>query len=69
MLIVAVCSWNKWIECKPVVLLTSEATAAFFYELIVRFGVPVVVRCDMGTEFLGALISFAVTWASLGGQV
>ena len=35
------------------VLLTSEATAAFLYELISRFGVPSVVRCDMGNEFLG----------------
>ena len=45
--------WRKWIERKPVVVLSSEATAAFLYELIVRFGIPAVVRCDMGTEFLG----------------
>lgn len=53
-LVVAVDAWSKWVECVPVEQLTSAATAEFLYNNIVaRFGVPAVVRCDMGTEFQG----------------
>ena len=53
-LIVVVCAWSKWIEYKPVLVLTSKATTTFLYELITRFGVPAVMKYDMGTECLGA---------------
>ena len=49
--IVAICVFSKWVEAK-MIQLNSLNTAKFLHEEIVcRYGMPMAVRTDQGTEF------------------
>lgn len=50
--LVCVDTMSKWVEVGPIMTLDSLSTATWFHDHIVcRFGVPDVVRSDMGTEY------------------
>lgn len=52
--VVAVDPFTRWVEVGRVPNLDSHQTALWFHEQIVcRYGVPVVVRSDRGTEYRG----------------
>lgn len=53
-LIVCVDAFSKWVEIGTFDRLLSTSVMDWFHENIVcRYGVPVVVRCDNGKEFQG----------------
>jgi IS30 family transposase len=44
--------FSKWIEAKPLVIITSVTVQKFFWQNIVcRFGVPKAITMDNGTQF------------------
>ena len=46
--------FSKWVEVLPLKPKTSsEVWDIMFEEVFCRFGLPVELRCDRGTEFLG----------------
>jgi ribonuclease HI len=50
--VVAVESFSKWIEAKPLATITSVTVQKFFWQNIVcRFGVPKAITVDNGTQF------------------
>ena len=54
-LVVAVCSFSKYVELCPLTHKTSSNVANWFLQnIIVRYGRPNAVRTDNGTEFAGA---------------
>ena len=57
--------FSKWAEAKAIPSKRTDGVAAFFYELICRFGCPRVVISDQGREFCSALLDsvFALTGA------
>jgi hypothetical protein len=50
--VVAVEYFSKWIEAKPLAIITSVTIQRFFWQNIVcRFGVPKAITVDNGTQF------------------
>jgi hypothetical protein len=50
--VVAVEYFSKWIEAKPLAIITSATVQKFFWQSIVcRFGVPKAITIDNGTQF------------------
>lgn len=55
-LLVCVCSFSKWVELFPMVSKSStEVWNTLYDHLFSRFGQPLELRCDRGTEFGGTL--------------
>ena len=53
-MIVAVCTFSKWVEARSVRVLDSYHAALFLHEeIICRFGYPTAVRVDRGSEYAG----------------
>ena len=54
MVVIAIDAWTKWVEYRIINPLDSRETSHFLHEdIICRYGVPAVVRCDQGKEFEG----------------
>jgi transposase InsO family protein len=53
-LFIGINTFTKWIEAMPVVNITQEAVVKFLQSIIYRFGVPIRVLTDIGTQFKGA---------------
>jgi IS30 family transposase len=50
--VVVVEYFSKWIEAKPLALITSAIVQKFFWQNIVcQFGVPMAITVDNGTQF------------------
>src|SRR5438132_5354678 len=45
--------FNKWIEAKPVAMITAAKAKEFFQDIVVRFGVPNRIITDNCTQFTG----------------
>ena len=61
MLVLAICSVSKWVEAKPMKSNNSIETKDFLFdEIICRYGSPLVVYTDKGSEFLGEFNSLCV---------
>lgn len=52
-LLVAIDKFTKWIEAKPIAKLKSSEVAAFFHDIIYRFGIPNSILNDIRTQFIG----------------
>jgi transposase InsO family protein len=52
-LLVAVDTFSKWIEAKPIVNVHSEEAVSFFTVIIYRFGIPNTIITDSSTQFTG----------------
>jgi hypothetical protein len=52
-LLVAIEKFSKWIEIRPLTSIGSEQAAAFFTNIIHRFGIPNSIITDNGTQFTG----------------
>ena len=53
-LIVAVCAYTKWVEAGALTGKSAKEIADWVHANIVRrFGVPLLIRTDQGTEFAG----------------
>jgi hypothetical protein len=66
-LIVAVDVFTKFVEAAPLVSKASLATAQWLYSTIFcRYGIPAIIRCDLGTEFKG---DFAALCKQFGVQL
>lgn len=53
-MIVACDAFTKWVEAGPIASKSSSDTARWLHsEIVCRYGVPAVIRCDLGKEFLG----------------
>ena len=53
--VVAVCIFTRWVEVGILANLTSADVAEWFHrEIVCRYGLPVAVRSDKGTEYRGA---------------
>ena len=53
--VVAVCNFTRWVEVGILANLTSADVAEWFHrEIVCRYGLPVAVRSDKGTEYRGA---------------
>ena len=52
-LLEAVNKFTKWIEAKPITNLCSEEVVKLFLDIIYRFGVPICIITDHGTNFTG----------------
>src|SRR6266540_111586 len=50
-LFVAIDKFTKWIEAKPVTMITAAKAKEFFQDIVVRFGVPNRIITDNGTQF------------------
>nr|CAE01580.2 OSJNBa0068L06.6 [Oryza sativa Japonica Group]CAE75990.1 B1160F02.21 [Oryza sativa Japonica Group] len=50
-LFVAVDKFSKWIEAKPVIIITVDKARDFFINIVHRFGVPNRIITDNGTQF------------------
>ncbi|GJU51262.1 reverse transcriptase domain-containing protein [Tanacetum coccineum] len=62
--IVAIDYFTKWIEAKPVVMITGKDVKTFVWENIVcRFGLPRIIVTDNGTQFVNN--PFKGWWESL----
>jgi hypothetical protein len=51
--LVAIDKFTKWIEYKPITSLTTAKVVEFIQEIIFRFGVPVSIITDLGSNFTG----------------
>lgn len=52
--LIAVDAFSKWMEICPLKTRTSDEVAKqFLYNVVCRYGAPVAVRSDKGSEFLG----------------
>jgi len=50
--VVAVDYFTKWIEAKALITITSQTIQKFFWQnIICRFGVPMILTVDNGTQF------------------
>lgn len=57
--LVAVCTFSKWVEIGTVPRLDSTETARWFHTAIVcRYGLPGVVRTDGGQEYRGRFSAY-----------
>nr|CAE02434.2 OSJNBa0039G19.14 [Oryza sativa Japonica Group] len=54
-LFVAVNKFSKYIEAKPVVMITADKARDFFINIVHRFGVPNQIITDNGTQFTGGV--------------
>jgi hypothetical protein len=52
-LLIAVDTFSKWIEARPITNVRSEQAALFFTDIIHRFGVPNCIITDNDTQFTG----------------
>jgi hypothetical protein len=52
-LLVTIDKFSKWMEVRPLTSIGSEQAAAFFTNIIHRFGVPNSIITDNGTQFTG----------------
>jgi hypothetical protein len=52
-LLVTIDKFSKWIEVRPLAKIRSEHAAAFFTDIIHRFGVPDSIIIDNGTQLIG----------------
>nr|AAS75250.2 putative polyprotein [Oryza sativa Japonica Group] len=50
-LFVAIDKFSKWIEAKPVIMITADKARDFFSNIVHRFGVPNRIITDNGTQF------------------
>ena len=53
-LFVAIDKFTKWIEAKPVGMITTAKAKEFFQDIVVRFGDPNRIITDNGTQFTGS---------------
>ena len=53
-LFVSIDKFTKWIEAKPVAMITATKVKEFFQDIVVRFGVPNRIITDNGTQFTGS---------------
>jgi transposase InsO family protein len=53
-LFIGVDTFTKWMEVMPAVNITEEAMVKFLQSIIYRFGVPISVLPNNGTQFKGA---------------
>src|SRR6266542_879075 len=53
-LFVAIDKFTKWIEAKPVSMITAAKAKEFFQDTVVKFSVPNRIITDNGTQFTGA---------------
>ena len=50
--VVAIDAWTKWVEYRIINPLDSHESSHFLHEdIICRYGVPAVIRCNQGKEF------------------
>ena len=53
-IVVAICAYSKWVEARAIPHPNSANIAKFFLEdILARFGAPLAVRTDNGSEFKG----------------
>ena len=46
-IVIAIDAWTKWVEYRIITPLDSHETSRFLHEdIICRYGVPAVIRCD-----------------------
>ena len=58
-LIVGVCCFTKWVEAAMLGSKSSADTAWWLHkDIVCRFGVPALVRCDLGREFMGEFAEY-----------
>ena len=58
-ILVAVDAFTKWVEAGPIVTRTAaEVTDWFHSNILARFGRPLVIKTDQGTEFKGAFQTY-----------
>jgi hypothetical protein len=50
-LLVTVDKFTKWIEARPISVISSEQAVLFFRDIVHRFGVPNSIITDNGTQF------------------
>ena len=51
-MIVAVCPFSKWVEAAPLHYHSSSTVAWWLHlEVVCRYGIPRLIRCDHGEEF------------------
>ena len=53
-LFIAIDKFTKWIEAKPVAMITAAKAKEFFQDIVVIFGVPNRIIMDNGTQFTGS---------------
>jgi transposase InsO family protein len=53
-LFVGVDMFTKWMKVVPTVNITQDAAVKFLQSIIYRFGVPIRILTDNGTQFKGA---------------
>jgi hypothetical protein len=60
--VVCVDTMTKWVEIGTIPVHDSRSTAGWFHEhIICRYGVPSVVRSDLGTEYQGRFHEYLVS--------
>jgi len=52
-LLVAIDKFTKWIEVRPLRMITSKQVVEFFLDIVYRFGVPNSIIIDNGIQFTG----------------
>lgn len=54
MVVLAICTMSKWVEARQIHSNNSSETRDFLFdEIICRYGSPLVIYTDRGSEFLG----------------
>ena len=53
-LFIAIDKFTKWIEAKPITMITAAKAKEFFQDIVVRFGIPNRIITNNGTQFSGA---------------
>jgi transposase InsO family protein len=62
-LIVAIDTFTKWVEAEPIRRITKEKTVKFLHGIVMRFGVPIRLISDNGTQFISKKFeNFCVTY-------
>ena len=57
--IVAIDPFTKWVELGALAERSSAAVAGWVdFNLVSRYGVPAIIRCDRGTEFAGTFTRY-----------
>jgi hypothetical protein len=49
--LVAIDMFTKWIEYKPITMLTHNRVVDFIYDILHRFGFPNTIITNLGTKF------------------